>query len=203
MAGKYDRKDHLHQKAKSEGYRSRASYKLIELDSKHRLLKPGGKVLDLGAWPGGWLQVAAKKVGKSGLVVGVDLVEIEELSYSQVVTITGDIRDDEVIAQVLKLSQGGFDFVMSDMSAKLTGIRDVDNLASVGLVEMALYMAQMTLLPGGNFVAKVFKSNEAEQFVKNSRALFNKVIRAELSSSRKTSNEYYVVGLGYKGEEID
>jgi len=200
MAGKYKPRDHLHQKAKAEGYRSRASYKLIELDQKYRLLKPGAKVLDLGAWPGGWLQVAASKVGKSGVVVGIDLVEIEDLKLPQVKTFTGDIRDEEVLSSALEHGQGGFDLVLSDMSAKLTGIREVDNLASIGLVEMALYICGQALLPGGHFVAKVFKSNEAEQFVKNSRALFNKLNRAELSSSRKTSNEYYVVGVGFKGK---
>src|SRR5262245_59654904 len=98
---KHDRKDHYYEKAKDAGFRSRAAFKLIELNSRHHFLKSGSRVLDLGCWPGGWLQVAAQKVGRHGLVVGVDLVETEPLSEDQVRLVTGDVRDDAVQKQLL------------------------------------------------------------------------------------------------------
>lgn len=199
MSGAYNRKDHLYEKAKQEGYRSRASYKLKELNSKHKLIKHGSRILDLGCWPGGWLQVAAELIGGSGVVVGIDLVEMEKFSDPKIHGITGDVRDDVTIKQALDLAGGRFDAVISDMSPKLTGIPEVDRIAAVGLNELALWVCGATLKIDGSFVAKVFKGNETEQFVKSMRPVFNKVVRSELDATRKTSNEFYVVGIGYKG----
>lgn len=198
MAAQYNRKDHLYLKAKKEGYRSRAAYKLIELDDKYRLLLPGMHVLDLGAWPGSWLEVEAERIGKAGLAVGIDLVKLDELSNSNVTCLCGDAGDDEILAEALRLSGEPFDLILSDMSPKLTGIAEADRYGAVHCAELALYGAGRSLRAGGNFVIKVFKSNETEVFVKSLRPLFNKVIRAELSSTRKTSNEFYVLGQGFK-----
>ncbi len=203
MAAKYHRKDRLHQKAKQEGYRSRAAYKLMELDDKYKLMRPGSKVLDLGAWPGGWLQVASARVGANGVVVGIDLNTIEDLHLSNVSLITGDLRDSESLSQIEKALGENADLVMSDMSPKLTGIADVDRAAASSLYELAFAVTSSLLRTGGNFIVKVFKSNEAEVFVKSLRPLFNKVLRTELDASRSTSQEYYVIGLGFVRQPRD
>jgi len=194
----YNRKDHLYQKAKEEGYRSRAAYKLIELNEKHKLFKNGARVLDLGAWPGGWLQVAANAVGENGLAIGIDLTKIEDLNDPRIKLVQGDVQDPEVIAKACTMAGGKFDLVLSDMSPKLTGIKEVDNTAAVGCAEAAISAAMSALVAGGNFACKLFKSNEAEMFVKSLKPLFNKVERRELDTTRNTSNEFYAVALGFK-----
>ena len=199
MSGSYDRKDQLYRRAKSEGYRSRAAFKLKELNSRFHFIKPGARVFDLGAWPGGWLQVAAQCAGPHGVVVGIDLVEIENPGASNIKIITGDAREEENINRALQLSSGPFDAVLSDMSAKLTGIKEADEAASVGCAELALWVAGRVLKEDGALVIKVFKNGGIEAFVKSMRPLFNKVTRCELDSSRKTSKEFYLAGIGYKG----
>lgn len=199
MSGNYDRKDHLYEKAKDEGYRSRAAYKLMELDKKYKLLRPGAKALDLGCWPGGWLQVAASRVGNQGIVVGIDLVATDPTGAQNVHIITGDARDDENIAKAKALAPDGFDVLLSDMSPKLTGIKEADQAGTVACAEFALWGAGMLLKKGGNFVCKVFKGNDTEVFIRGARPRFEKIQRSELDASRKTSNEFYVIGLGFKG----
>jgi len=199
MSSGYNRKDRFYHQAKSAGYRSRAAYKLIEIDQKYGLLKPGGKVLDLGSWPGGWVQVAAERVGPAGLVVGIDLVQVEEVGYDNVHLLTGDARDESFIATVLAKAGGPFDVVISDMSPKLTGIKEADQAGTVACAELALWLTGQVVRPGGSFVAKVFKGGDTDAFVKAARPLFNKLARVELDSTRKTSNEFYVIGLGLKG----
>jgi 23S rRNA (uridine2552-2'-O)-methyltransferase len=199
MAGSYNRKDHLHQKAKEEGFRSRASYKLQELQKKYSVIKNGNKVLDLGCWPGGWLQVASKLVGPHGLVVGIDLVETEPLYLNNVVTITGDARDEEIREEAIAAAEGPFDVIVSDMSPKISGIPEVDRTATVGLNELTLWMATQIGRPGSTVIMKVFKGNETEEFFrKEMRPSFEKVVRTELDATRKTSSEFYLVGFGLK-----
>lgn len=198
MSKPYNRQDRFYKQAKSEGYRSRAAFKLIELNSKYKLLKPGMAVFDLGAWPGGWLQVTTGIVGESGLVVGVDLVEIAPLPDPNVHLIVGDAREESVISQALALNNGArFDLLVSDMSPKLTGIREADQAACVGCAELAVYVAQTTLRVGGDLVIKVFKGNEIDQFVQQIRKRFKKVIRSKLDSTRTTSNESYLICQGW------
>ena len=198
MSGKYNRKDHLYQKAKEEGYRSRAAYKLLELQKKHRLISPGSKVLDLGAWPGGWLQAARELAGPQGRIVGIDLVEIEDFGDESIKTIKADITDDAVIKEASVFAGGQFDLVLSDLSPKLSGIREVDQGAMFSLASMAMQAAQSVLNRGGHFVCKLFKGADAESFVKAARDVFNKVVRVELDATRRTSNEFYLVCLGLK-----
>lgn len=200
MSGSYDRKDHLYRKAKAEGYRSRAAFKLKEINSRFHLIRPGARVLDLGAWPGGWLQVAAEIAGERGRTVGIDLQRIDDPGLPSVCLITGDAREEQNIEQALAFAGGSFDVVLSDMSAKLTGIREADEAAAVGCAELALWIAQRVLKQEGGLVIKVFKSAGIDTFVKNMRPLFNKVTRSELDSSRKTSNEYYLVAAGFKNQ---
>jgi len=202
MAGSYKRKDHLYIKAKAEGYRSRAAFKLLELNKKCKLLKNGMWVLDLGCWPGGWMQVAAGKVMPGGGVVGIDLTEMENLNLAGATTITGDARSEGNIAAAMQQAGGRFDLVLSDMSPKLSGVKSADRAAAQACAELALFVSQRALKPGGNMVIKVFKSQESEQFVKLARPMFNKLMRKELASTRKTSNEFYVVGLGLQQEAL-
>ena len=198
MSGTYDRKDHFYKKAKEEGFASRAAYKLLELDKRFQLLKQGFRVIDLGAWPGGWLQVVSGKVGQNGMVIGIDLVPIDDFGIPNVKTITGDVGDEDKLLEAQLIAGGKFDLVLSDMSPKLSGIKEADRYAAVHCAELALFAAGKLLNKGGNLVIKVFKSNETEAFVKTCRPLFNKVTRSELDSTRKTSNEFYLVCLGFK-----
>ncbi len=191
----YNRKDHLYQKAKEEGYRSRAAYKLIEVQDAYKIIKSGNSVLDVGAWPGGWTQVALNYVGESGSVTAIDLQALDPIDDPRCKLIAGDARDLE---QILGTSEPSFDVVVSDMSAKLTGIKEADQAAAVGCAELALYVAQQNLKQGGNFLVKVFKGGDVEGFVKSTRPMFNKLLRSELKSTRNTSNEFYVIGLGFK-----
>lgn len=197
--GNYNRKDSFYKRAKDEGHRSRAVYKLEEIDRKHKLLKDGMSVLDLGCWPGGWLEHSAKRVGVRGSVIGIDLVDTEPLPFSNVRTLQGDIADSSTTERALEMNGGQFDVVLSDMSPKLTGIREVDDAASVGLAEKAIYVAGSTLRHGGTIVIKVFKGAGTDTFVKTIRPMFNKLVRMELDSTRKSSNEFYLIGLGFSG----
>jgi 23S rRNA (uridine2552-2'-O)-methyltransferase len=191
----YDRKDHLYQKAKDEGYRSRAAYKLIEIQEGYNLIRPGDSVLDVGAWPGGWLQVALEFVGQKGSVTGIDLVAIDPIDDPRCHLITGDARDLDTLLE----NQGAnFDVVVSDMSPKLSGIKEADQAGIVGCAELALWAATQFLKNGGNFAVKLFKGGQVDTFVKTARPMFNWLVRTELKSTRNTSNEFYVIGLGFK-----
>lgn len=203
MPGNYERKDHLYKKAKQQGYRSRAAYKLQELIKKHRFLNPGDTVLDLGCFPGSWMQVAIEKVGRQGKVIGVDLVEVEAFAEEQspdnqprVMRIFGDIFEPTIYAQIANECADGVDVVLSDMSPKLSGIRFRDTQQSAELVERAFQIAQMLLKKGGTIVTKIFPSPEADQLFKQYKPEYQKLVRVDLDSSRKTSTELYFVGVG-------
>jgi len=199
MPGRYKRKDRFYSEAKEQGYRSRASFKLVEAQKKYKLIKPGMKVLDLGCWPGGWLQIASQLAGEKGVVVGVDVVETEYLAESNVITLQGDAGSRETLQQCLNASAGLFDVVLSDLAPKLTGIREADEQATLECGNIAMSACRMCLVRGGSAVIKMFKSAGADHYVKQVQKLFGKVIRAEFDSSRKTSNEFYIVCSGYKG----
>lgn len=214
MCANYNRKDRFYEKAKCEGYLSRAAYKLLELDKKYGLLKTSFKVLDLGCWPGSWMQVASEKVKDKGIVVGIDLVKVEHSFNSNVTFIQGDVTDEEVLDTALaKLQVIGtsavnnigtlkFDIVISDMSPKLTGIPEADSAQTVHCAELALNASKRTLKHGGNLIIKLFKSQDSEDFIKQARPNFDKIQRASLESTRTTSNEFYFVGLGYKNIKL-
>jgi 23S rRNA (uridine2552-2'-O)-methyltransferase len=166
MSSKYNRKDHLYQKAKDEGYRSRAAYKLLEIQESYGVIKPGDAVLDVGAWPGGWCQVALELVGSTGSVVGIDLVPLDPIPDERFRSITGDARD---IDTLFPGEEPPFNAVISDMSPKLTGIKEADQAGTVGCAELALYVAGKSLKDRGNFVVKVFKGGDVETFVRAAR----------------------------------
>lgn len=196
---KYNRKDHFYKQAKTGNQRSRAYFKLKELDQKYKLFKKGDNVLDLGCWPGGWVQYALERVGTSGKVLGFDLQVTEGFDSKNVSLHALDLFEDiDEALEITKSFLGKANSVISDLSPKLTGIKTADRMQSIGLVERAYYFASEFLVSGGTFVTKVFKSNEAEEFYRSIRGDFNKVIRKELDSTRKTSTEFYIVGTKKK-----
>ena len=184
--------------SQKDGYRSRASYKLIELDGKDRLFKQGMTVVDLGSAPGGWSQVAAQRVGEKGRVFASDILAMDVIA--DVDFVQGDFTDEAVLAELLGLMGGRrADLVMSDMAPNMSGIADVDQPLSIYLVELALDMAQQVLSPGGTFVAKVFQGEGFDPLFANVKASFDKVVTRKPDASRARSREIYLVGKGFKG----
>ena len=184
--------------SQKDGYRSRASYKLVELDGKDRLFKQGMTVVDLGSAPGGWSQVAAKRVGEKGRVFASDILAMD--SIADVDFVQGDFTDEIVLTELLRLMDGRrADLVMSDMAPNLSGIADVDQPQSIYLVELALDMAQQVLSPGGTFVAKVFQGEGFDPLFASVKASFDKVVIRKPDASRARSREIYLVGKGFKG----
>ena len=194
----YRRKDSFHARAKAAGYRSRAAYKLLELARRHRLIRPGDHVVDLGAWPGGWLQVAAELVGRSGVVVGVDLVPIEALPGDVVACVRGDAGDPAVRAEVGRRCGGRVDVLLSDMAPKLTGIRATDTARAAELAATALETAQHLLRRDGRLLVKVFTNEETDRFVRALRGQFETVRLTRPEATRRGSAELYVIALGFR-----
>ncbi len=190
------RRDHYYRKAKQLDYRSRASFKLMQIDDKFKLLKPGSIVADLGAAPGGWLQVAAERVGSKGRVVGVDLKEIEPIEG--VVTIQGDMRKDETVQDMLEALGGPADVVISDMSPNISGSYSMDHARSIDLCEHALEFAEKVLRPNGSLVMKVFEGDMMQDFLKRVKERFVEVRLTAPEASRSSSSEIYIVAKGYK-----
>ena len=188
-------------KAKAHGYRSRAAFKLLEIDDKYRLLKPGMTVVDLGAAPGGWSQIAAKRVGSAdgkGKIVAIDLLEMPEIpgvSFAQL-----DFLADDAPARLIEMMGGRADIVMSDMAANTTGHRKTDQLRLVGLVETAAAFAADVLKPGGAFIAKVFQSGADAELVAQLKRDFSSVKHVKPASSRQDSSERYVLATGFRGQ---
>jgi 23S rRNA (uridine2552-2'-O)-methyltransferase len=192
----YQRKDAFYARAKHAGYRSRAAYKLLELVPRFKLIRRGDHVVDLGAWPGGWLQVAAELAGPQGVVVGVDLRPIDPLP-APVTTITGDARHPAVQEQIRARCGGRVDVVLSDMAPALSGVRDRDIARSVELAEVALDAAAALLVPGGRLLVKFFTAPESDAIVAAARQRFTTVKRTSPEATRKGSAEMYLVGVGF------
>jgi len=189
------------QQAKKDGLRSRAAYKIMEMDDKHRFLKPGASVVDLGAAPGGWSQIAAKRVGAAegkGQVIAIDLLEMPEIvgvTFTQMNFLDADAPD-----RLKEMMGGHADVVMSDMAANTTGHRKTDQLRIVGLVEDAAAFAADVLKPGGTFIAKVFQSGADAALMAQLKRDFATVKHVKPASSRKDSSERYVLAMGFRGE---
>ena len=179
--------------AKAKGYRSRAAFKLLELDQKFHFLKPGAKVLDLGAAPGGWSQVAA---AKGAVVVAADVLEMEDIPG--VTFFQADLTDAHVPAMLKEALDGPADVVMTDMAAPTTGHRATDHIRTIALVEIALEVALDTLKPGGSFVGKVFQGGSSSDFLAGLKKAFREVKHVKPPASRAESVELYVVALGFK-----
>jgi 23S rRNA (uridine2552-2'-O)-methyltransferase len=189
----YNRKDGYYRKAKAEGYRSRAAYKLIELDSKHRLLRKGMRLVDLGCAPGGWLQVASKKVGPKGRVVGIDRLEMAELKLLNTIVLIGDITAEDSRSRLLEALGGPADLVLSDMAPDTSGVAFADHVRSVELVAMGGQIARELLRPGGTYLAKVFEGPDLNELVADLKRHFGKIKRVKPGASRKGSKELYLV----------
>lgn len=184
--------------AQKDGYRSRSSYKLIELNEKDRLIRPGMLIMDLGCAPGGWSQVAGRLVGDKGRVLATDILPMDPLK--NVDFIQGDFREEAVFDQILELLNGARpDLIISDIAPNISGIDSADQAASMYLVELALDMARKVLKPKGNFVAKVFQGVGSEAYLKELRTSFEKVQIRKPAASRSRSREVYVVAKGFKG----
>ncbi|MEQ9464935.1 MAG: 23S rRNA (uridine(2552)-2'-O)-methyltransferase RlmE [Haliea sp.] len=191
------RNDPYVQRAQREGYRSRACYKLLEIQEKDRLLKPGMTVLDLGSAPGGWSQVAVHLVGHHGRVVASDILPMD--SIAGVEFVLGDFTEDAVFEQVLEALGGTpVDVVISDMAPNMSGVNAVDQPRSMYLVELALDMARQVLAPGGSFVAKVFHGEGFDEIFRDSRELFGKVLTRKPKASRPRSREVYLVARDFR-----
>ena len=194
----YDRKDAVYRRAKREGFRSRAAIKLEELDRLFSLLRPGQRIVDLGCWPGGWLQVCAERVGPRGRVVGVDVAHTEEVERPNVVVLTADVYDASLADRVREALGGPADLVLSDLAPKLSGIAASDSARHAALVQRALDLARAWLGPEGIFLAKLFMDAEYQDLIREIRGTFSAVKSRKLDTTRKGSSELYVCGRGLK-----
>jgi 23S rRNA (uridine2552-2'-O)-methyltransferase len=189
------KKEYYYQKAKSEEYRSRASYKLKQLHKKFKLIKRGGRVLDLGAAPGGWMQVAGEIVGKNGLVLGVDLEEINSFEKGHMHSIRGDITKKGAVDQIKGICES-FDVVISDASPDISGVWDVDHYNSIELARRGLEISREVLVEGGNFLVKVFQGSLLKEFVEEVKREFEFSKISKPKASRQRSSEVYIIGKG-------
>ena len=185
-------KDRYVKKAQDDGYRSRAAYKLLELNDKDDFIKPGMCVVDLGAAPGGWTQVASALVGSKGRIVALDLLPMD--SFAQVEFIQGDFTDNAVFERLMETLQAQpVDLVICDIAPNLSGVRLVDQSKAMYLTELALDFAKAALRPGGHFVVKVFEGEGLDEFRKSARQIFSKVLNRKPKASRDQSRELYIV----------
>lgn len=188
--------DEYVKKAQQEGYRSRAVYKLKEIQEKDHVLRPSMKVVDLGAAPGGWSQVAVKLVGRTGRVVASDILPIDPIDNVEFVL--GDFREEAVLNELLTLlGNEKADLVLSDMAPNMSGVDAVDQPRAIYLCELALEMAQQVLKPGGSFLVKLFQGDGSDKFLKELRQHFKTVKIRKPSASRPRSREVYVLGQGF------
>ena len=196
----YNRKDAAYRRAKREGYRSRAVYKLAELDRRLGLFRRGQRVVDLGCWPGAWLQYAAEKVGPSGRVVGIDLAESEPMSSKNVRILVGDVADPVCVEQIRDALGGPADVVLSDLAPKLTGVKTADAVRHAELVRLAVDRARAWLRPEGAIVVKLFMDAEYQDLISELRGTFQAVRSVKPDSTRQGSSELYTCARGLRGD---
>lgn len=191
------KKDPYYKRAKNQDYRSRASFKLLQLNKKYKIVKNGNKVLDLGAAPGGWSQIALERVGEEGLVVGVDLQKIKPFPEENFQFIRGDFTKKEIQEKILETLDGKANAIISDASPSLSGIKDVDHLRSIDLAENVMEIADKILKEKGNLLIKVFQGEEFKNLLDKMRKRFKILKTTKPSSSRKKSSEMYIIGIKY------
>lgn len=192
------KKDYYYRKAKEEKYRSRAAFKLKQLNKKFRLIKKGDIVLDLGAAPGGWMQVSRELVGEGGFVLGVDIAWIEPFLEENVATIRGDFTYPEVVDEIREtVGQAGV--VISDASPDISGVWNIDHFRSIELATQALELCKTLLRPGGNFLVKVFQGEALQEFIKEVKKNFRYVKITKPKASRSRSSEVYIIGKKFSG----
>lgn len=194
----YQRKDRFYKKAKEKGLRSRAAFKMMELDSKFQLLREGMIVIDLGCWPGGWLQVISRKIGTGGRVIGLDTEAINPLPEKNISFIKGDIREERTRQLLLAELGRKVDLIVSDMAPNLSGIRFQDHYNSYELAEQAFKLCRSILREQGDFLVKIFPGEELEQFKENLKGSFVQVKVFSPDSTRKGSSEVYLIAKGFR-----
>jgi 23S rRNA (uridine2552-2'-O)-methyltransferase len=202
MAKPYDPKDFYFRQAKKQGLRARSAFKVDEILRRHRLLAKGDAVLDLGAAPGGFLQILAEAVGEGGVAVGVDLEPVRNLGKPWVKTAIVDLLAPDALEKIRALHPGRFALVTSDMAPKTIGVKVTDETRSLELVRMALHVAEQTLERGGAFVAKVFMGGEFPALKKELAGKFDTVQVVRPQATRESSYEIYVLGKGYRAAKI-
>ena len=196
---KEHREDPYVQRAQREGYRSRACYKLLEIQEKDRVIGPGMTILDLGSAPGGWSQVAVALVGHRGRVIASDILPMDSLAGVEF--IEGDFTSDDVFGQILDaIGDSRVDLVISDMAPNMSGVNAVDQPRSIYLVELALDMARRVLAPGGTFVTKVFQGEGFDEIFRATRDSFGKVLTRKPKASRPRSREVYLVARDFRAD---
>ena len=189
--------DEYVKRSQMDGYRSRASYKLLEIQERDRLIQPGQVIVDLGAAPGGWSQVAVKLAGRKGRVLATDLLEMDPIQG--VDFIQGDFREQAVVDELVRLLDGRrVDLVMSDIAPNISGMSAVDQPRSMYLCELALDFARQQLKTGGGLVVKVFHGEGFDDFIRDARTSFNRVVTRKPKASRPKSREVYMVATGFK-----
>ncbi len=190
-------KDQYVQKSQQEGYRSRAAYKLLQIQEKDRLIKPGMNVVDLGSAPGGWSQVARQFVGTKGKVVALDILPMDQLAHVEF--IQGDFQEDAVLEKLLKvINNEPVDLVISDMAPNVTGVKAVDQPKSIYLLELAIDLADQVLKPQGSLLMKVFQGEGFQPLLAELRKRYQKVITRKPDASRARSSEIYLLAKGFK-----
>lgn len=194
----YKPNDAYYKRAKREGYRSRAAYKLIELQQRFHLIKAGDWVVDLGAAPGGWLQIAAEYVGASGRIVGVDLQAIDAFGARPITLLQGDITDSDVQQKITEILGGPAHCVLSDLAPRLSGIRDADTARCLELNQTALQVAARLLRPGGTLLIKSFVNQELQSFTWELKKYFISVQRTRPEATRQASSEVYFCATGFR-----
>jgi 23S rRNA (uridine2552-2'-O)-methyltransferase len=197
----YERKDHFHQRAQREGFRSRAAYKLEEIQTKHRLLRRGQRVIDLGCWPGGWLQVAARVVGSTGRVVGVDVAVVEPpIENENVIALCGDLSDPDLATRLVEALGGRADVLLSDAAPKLTGVRVTDRVREEAVLEAVEGLLPALLRAGGDLLLKVLEGPEAQVVERRIRGGFERARAVRAAATRRGSTERYLLARGYRGQ---
>jgi len=192
------KREYYYRKAKEEKFRSRASYKLLQAVKKHKFIKPGYVVVDLGASPGGWTQAARKLVDDSGFVLAVDLKPIEPFDAPNVRTIIGDVAEPQTIQDILEFLPRSADVVVSDVSPNVSGIWELDHARQIDLASQSLRIATSILRSGGNFFVKVFQGNTLNKFVEEVKQHFSFVKLVKPKASRAKSAELYVLGRNFR-----
>lgn len=194
------KKDQYHRLAKQKGFRSRASFKLLQVEKRYQFLKRGDGVLDLGAAPGGWLQAARHLVGDEGFVLGVDKQDIAPLKHENIEAIKADIEQEGLVDQIKAKRDAAFDVVVSDLSPNVSGVWEVDHARQIELARCSLKIAHAVLKPTGNMLVKVFQGSELKEFELNMRSCFRILRIVKPPATRPESAELYFLGLGFLGQ---
>lgn len=194
------RRDQYRKLAKENNYRSRAVYKLSQINKSFHLLKKGMKIVDIGAAPGGWLQFASKIAGDTGLVIGIDLKDIEPIP--NVITLKNDVDDREILALILKSLGGKADIVLSDLAPNVSGLWEIDHLRQIDLTRKAVEITKNILRHDGNALYKIFQGESTSEFVADTRKIFSEVILTKPDASRKQSSELYLLCKKYKPPKV-